>query len=110
MEISEVRDHLATLDGVTEQRRDGRTGWYVGGRLVARVQDEVFIVVRSEMDQRERLVDAHPDTFSVTPPLEAHMKVLADLRRGDPDAIRAALTAAWELQAPHPQARRARRH
>ena len=38
------------------------------------------------------------DTFSVTPPLEAHMKVLADLVRGDTDAIREALTAAWELQ------------
>ena len=30
--------------------------------------------------------------------MEAHLKVLADLRRGDPAAIREALTAAWELQ------------
>jgi hypothetical protein len=98
MDLDQVRDHLAGLDGVKEQRRDGRTGWYVGGRLVARVEDDETLVVRSGLDDRERLVDDHPDTFSVTPPLEAHLKVLADLRRGDDAAIRAALTAAWELQ------------
>ena len=98
MDVDQVAEHLAGLDGVRERRRDGRRGWYVGGRLVARVEDDETIVVRSDLPARERLVDAHPDTFSVTPPLEAHMKVLADLRRGDPAAIRAALTAAWELQ------------
>ena len=98
MDLDQVRDHLAGLDGVREQRRDGRPGWYVGGRMVARVEDEETLVVRSDFAERERLVDDHPDTFSVTPPLEAHMKVLADLRRGDDAAIRAALTAAWELQ------------
>ena len=100
MDLDQVRDHLAGLDGVREQRRDGRTGWYVGGRMVARVEDDETLVVRSELVDRERLVDDHPDTFSVTPPLEAHRKVLADLRRGDDVAIRAALTAAWELQRP----------
>ena len=98
MDLAQVRDHLADLDGVREQRRDGRTGWYVGGRLVARVEDDETLVVRSGLDEREALVDAHPDTFSVIPPLEAHLKVLVDLRRGDDAAIRAALTAAWELQ------------
>jgi len=97
MDLDQVRDHLAGLDGVREQRRDGRVGWYVAGRLVARVEDDETLVVRSDFAERERLVDAHPDTFSV-PPLEAHMKVLADLRRGGDAAIRAALTAAWELQ------------
>lgn len=98
MDISEVREHLNGLAGVREQRRDGRIGWYVDSRLVAREEDDEAIVIRSDFHARERLVDTHPDTFSVTPPLEAHMKVLADLVRGDPHAIRAALTAAWELQ------------
>ena len=44
------------------------------------------------------LVDQHPETFSVTPPLEAHMKVLADLVRGDADVIARELREAWELQ------------
>jgi hypothetical protein len=100
MDLDDVRDHLAGLDGVKEQRRDGRTGWYVGGRMVARVEDDEPLVVRSGLEERELLVDAHRDTFTVTPALEAHMSVLADLCRGDADAIRAALTAAWELQRP----------
>ena len=98
MDLDQVRDHLGGLDGVRERRVGGRTGWYVGGRLVARVEDDETLVVRSEVAVRERLVDAHPSTFSVTPPLEAHMKLLADLHRGDAAAIRSALTAAWELQ------------
>ena len=98
MDISEVSEHLSTLTGVREQRRDGRTGWYVDGRLVARLEDDETLLVRSEFTDREHLVETLPDTFSVTPRMESHMKVLADLRRGDPDAIRAAITAAWELQ------------
>ncbi len=98
MDISEVRDHLSTLTGVKEQKRDGRLGWYVAGRLVARQEDDESIVIRSEIEERERLVDSDPESFAVTPRLEAHRKVLADLVRGDPAAIRAALTAAWELQ------------
>ena len=98
MEIAEIREHLEGHAGVREQRRGGRIGWYVDNRLVAREEDSESIVIRSDFVARERLVDAHPATFSVTPPLEAHMKVLADLVRGDPDAIREALTAAWELQ------------
>ncbi|WP_432478586.1 hypothetical protein [Nocardioides sp. GXQ0305] len=100
MDLDQVCDHLSGLDGVREQQRDGRTGWYVGGRLVARVEDEDTLVLRCDFDERERLVDAYAGTFSVTPHLEAHMKVLADLRRGDATAIRSALTAAWELQRP----------
>jgi len=98
MDLDDVREHLTSLEGVREQRRDGRTGWYVGGRMVARVEDDESLVVRSDLPDRERLLDDHPATFSVTPPMEAHRKVLADLRRCDADAIRAALTAAYELQ------------
>ncbi|MGH3347313.1 MAG: hypothetical protein ACRDO4_10045 [Nocardioides sp.] len=98
MKITEIKEHLDGLAGVREQTRDGRIGWYFDNRLVARQEDDESIVIRSDFDARERLVDAHPATFSVTPPMEAHMKVLADLVRGDPDAIRAALTAAWERQ------------
>jgi len=80
MDLDQVRDHLLGLDGVREQRRGGRLGWYVGGRLVARVEDDEALVVRSGPGDREGLVEAYPETFSVTPPMEAHVKVLADLR------------------------------
>ena len=98
MKLEEVGAHAESLAGVKRKGHPGRVAWYVDDRLVARQEDERFLLVRSDFDARERLVDDHPDTFSVSPPLEAHMKVLADLELGDADAIRAAITAAWELQ------------
>ena len=98
MDISEVSDHTETLDGVRRTECDGLLRWYVDNRLVARQEDAETLLIRSDFDEREQLVDTHPDTFSVTPRLEGHMKVLADLRRGDTDAIRDVVTAAWELQ------------
>ena len=55
-------------------------------------------MVRSGFAERERLVAEHPDTFSVTPRLEAHKKVMVDLVPGREDAAFAAVTAAWELE------------
>ena len=98
MRLEEVGDHAESLPGVKRKGHEGRIAWYVDDRLVVRQHDADTLVVRSDVEARERLVDAHPDTFSVPPHLEAHMKVEADLVRGDPDAIRTAITAAWELQ------------
>jgi hypothetical protein len=98
MRIETLARHLRGLDGVRELESGGLRRWYVDGRLVARQEDEQFLVVRADFDDRERLLTLHPETFSVPPRMEAHQKVLADTSRGNPDAIRAALTAAWELQ------------
>ncbi len=63
-----------------------------------RQEDDEFVVVRSDREDRERLVQEHPETFSVPPPFESHRKVVVDLRRGEEAAALAAVTAAWELQ------------
>ena len=98
MRIQDVARHATSLTGVRQKECDGLLGWYVGDRLVARQQDAETLVVRSDFEDRERLVEEHPTTFSVTPRIEGHQKVLADTRRGDLGAVRVALTAAWELQ------------
>lgn len=98
MEIEAIGRHLDRLDGVRRRESSGRTGWYLDGRLVARVEDEETLLIRSDFADREHLVDAHPETFYVTPRAAAHQKVMADLRRGDPGAILEALDAAWYLQ------------
>ncbi|GAA1475730.1 hypothetical protein GCM10009623_01760 [Nocardioides aestuarii] len=98
MDLDDVAAHAESLTGVKRKGHPGRVAWYVDNRLVARQEDERFLLVRSDFDAREQLVADHPGTFSVAPPLEAHMKVLADLELGDADAIRGAITAAWELQ------------
>ncbi len=98
MDLDQVGAHAESLPRVKRKGHPGRVAWYVDDRLVVRQEDERFLVVRSDVEPRERLVAEHPDTFSISPPLEAHRKVLADLELGDADAIRDAITAAWELQ------------
>jgi hypothetical protein len=90
--------HALSLDGVRERRSGGRRGWYWNGRLVLREEDDESVVVRCDFPERERLLLAHPETFSVPPGLETHQKVMVDLVRGDEDVAVAAVTAAWELQ------------
>ena len=98
MDPADVSEHLAGLDGVREQATGSRTTWRVHGRLVARLEDEETLLVRSLTPDRERLVADDPDAFYVTPAIEAHHKVLVHLPAADPDAVRRVLTAAWELQ------------
>jgi hypothetical protein len=90
-------DVAAMLDDLDGVRRQGRR-WTVDGRLVAREHDPTTLLVRSDFDAREHLVDEHPATFSIPPDLEAHMKVLVDLERGDATALRTALDQAVALQ------------
>jgi hypothetical protein len=98
VDLERLARHALSLDGVRERTSGGRRGWYWSGRLVARREDDEFVLVRSGFDERERLLVEHPETFSVPPRLESHQKVLVDLQRGDEDAALAAVTAAWELQ------------
>ena len=67
-------------------------------RLVARQLDADSVLVRADFDARERLLEDHPETFSVPPSMEAHQKVVVELGRADPDGVRRALAEAVELQ------------
>ncbi|MEO5852341.1 MAG: hypothetical protein ABIQ15_07495 [Nocardioides sp.] len=98
MSLSEIAAHARSLPGVRQQECDGLLGWYVDHRLVARQEDATTLVVRADFPERERLLTEHPGTFSVPPRMEGHQKVLADLTRGEPAAVRRAVTEAWELQ------------
>ena len=98
IDLENLAQHALSLDGVRERDSSGRRGWYWNGRLVAREEDDESVVVRCAFDVRERLLVAHPDTFSVPPRLESHQKVMVDLLRGDENVALAAVTAAWELQ------------
>jgi hypothetical protein len=98
MDHDGITAHLADLEGVRETRDGSRPTWRVGGRLVARLEDAETLLVRSLPADREQLVASDPDTFYITPAVEAHHKVLVHLPVADDDAVRRALTAAWELQ------------
>jgi hypothetical protein len=44
------------------------------------------------------LLEAYPDSFGVPPRMEAHHKVEAYLEHAQPQAIRAAIDLAWDMQ------------
>jgi hypothetical protein len=105
MRLDDLSRLAAELDGVTERRRDGLLDWRFGGRLVARQLDDSHVVIRASFDFRDLLLQSFPETFSVPRRFAKHMMIVADLERGNADAIEDALIGAWELQSggsPHP--------
>src|SRR4029077_15980297 len=74
IDLERLATHALSLDGVRERASGGRRGWYWSGRLVARQEDDESVVVRCAFDLRERMLVAHPETFSVPPRLESHQK------------------------------------
>ena len=98
MTPDDVAAHCASLPRCKRKGTDARPAWYVDDRLVARLEDATTLTVRASFEHRESLVAAHPETFGVPPAMERHMKVQVALDRGHDDAVRDALTAAYELQ------------
>ena len=76
----------------------GLAEWRYHGRLVARMLDDVHLVIRADFDYRDAVLRQFPGTFSVPARYIKHMMVVADLARGDARAIEDALEAAWQLQ------------
>jgi len=98
MNVADLSRLAAQLDGVTESTRDGLLDWRYRGRRVARQLDASHVVIRASFDVRDFLVQSFPETFSVPARYAKHMMVVADLERGNADAIEDAVIAAWELQ------------
>ena len=98
MELEDVSRLTAQLDGVVERRRDGLLDWRYRGRLIARQLDGTSIVIRATFEFRDILVQGFPATFSAPGRFAKHMMVVADLERGNADAIEDALAEAWQLQ------------
>ena len=98
MRIEDLRDLLAGYDDVREKGTSNSPGWYVENRLVARQLDADSVLVRADFDARERLLEDHPETFSVPPSIEGHQKVVVELGRADPEGVRRAVAEAVALQ------------
>ncbi|MGH3095719.1 MAG: hypothetical protein ACRDMV_06920 [Streptosporangiales bacterium] len=98
MKLAGISCLAAQLDGVTERRQEYLLSWRYRGRLVARQLDDTRIVIRTEFDARDVLLRTFPETFSAPGRFAKHMMVVADLARGDDDAIEEAVIAAWRLQ------------
>lgn len=98
MDMAEVANLAAALEGVRRTTSGGLTQWRYHGRLVARQVDDDHVVIRSDFDYRDSILQQFPATFSVPTRYAKHMMVVADVARGDAGAIEEAIEAAWQLQ------------
>ena len=62
--------------------------------------DEEFVVVKVDRDEREGLLEQDPDTFFVTPHYETYPGVIVRLASVDQDELRGLLTDAWRRTVP----------
>ena len=98
MDMDDVSALATRMDDVREVVRKGKRGWYLDGRLVAREERPGMLLVRCGFAERERLLASGTRAFSVTPPMEAHMKVLVDLAEVTPEQLENVLGAAADLR------------
>jgi hypothetical protein len=96
--LSDLSTIAAQLDGVAERSHAGLFDWSYHGRRVARQLDATHVVIRATFDSRDFLLRSFPETFSVPPRYAKHMMIVADLARGNADAIEDAIVGAWELR------------
>jgi len=94
----EVGAYAESLPQVKRKGTATRPAWYVRDRLVVRLDDPGTLVIRVPLHRRETLIDAYPESFGVPPQMEAHHKVEAYLDGARPEAIRAAIDLAWDMQ------------
>jgi hypothetical protein len=98
MDMAEVADLAATLEGVRRITSQGLAQWRYRSRLVARQLDDDRVVIRADFEYRDSILRQFPGTFSVPSRYAKHMMVIADLAGGDAGAIEDAIEAAWRLQ------------
>jgi hypothetical protein len=96
--LADLSRLAAQLDGVSERRRDGLLDWRYRGRLIARQVDESSVVIRASFEFRDFLLQSFPETFTVPKRFAKHMMIVADLEKGNANAVEDAVIGAWELQ------------
>ena len=101
MNLDDVDRIARAHEGVKRKGTEARPAWYVDDRLVVRWLDPTSVVVRSGFAARERLLADHPETFTLPPRFESHMKVVVELDRADPDALARGIAEAVDLQRKH---------
>jgi hypothetical protein len=98
MTLDEVGQYAESLPQVKRKGTESRPAWYVRDRLVVRLQDPQTLVIRVPLSTRDSLLAAYPGSFGVPPRMEAHHKVEAYLEDAQPQAVRAAIHLAWDMQ------------
>ena len=89
-----VRQHMMTLPGAAEGISHGTPAFYVNKKLLARLSENgEVLVVRT--DEREKWIQADPETFFITDHYRNYPTMLISLDRVQPDDLMQLLTDAW---------------
>ena len=100
MSFSEVRVAALVLAGVEESTSYGTPALKVLGKLLARLhQDGECLVLRSNLIDREILMQADPRVFFITDHYRDYPWVLVQLSAVDPRALPDLIERAWRLVA-----------
>jgi hypothetical protein len=98
--FEDVRRIALSLPGVEEGLSYGTPGFRVSGRLFARIkEDGVTLVVRTDRDTRDILLEANPAAFFVTPHYQGYDWMLIRLGDVTLEELREQLFAAWKRRA-----------
>lgn len=99
--FTDLRRIAFALPGVTERLSHGRPAFFVRDKLLAHMQEDgEHVALAYPKAKRDALIEAHPDSVSVTPHFKNYDYVLFDLLAGSRDLARTLLVAAWLQKAP----------
>jgi hypothetical protein len=121
-ELDDVERLVALLPEVTEGARYGHQTWLVGGKAFAWVrpfskadlkrfagdpvpQGPILALVTDGLEDKESLLQAHPDHLFTIPHFDGYPAVLLHLASAGEDDLREALLDAWLVHAPDDVAR-----
>ncbi len=96
-----IRELFADLPGVDEGFSYGTPAFKVKKKLLARIhQKEDALVVKTDFDERERLMRVNPVTYYITDHYTNHPWILVRLPTVQRDELRELLVKAWRNEAP----------
>lgn len=96
VDLKTLRKIALSFPGVEEGQSYGTPAFRVRKKLMARVrEDDVNLVVKSDWEERENLIEADPEVFHFTEHYANHPYVLVRLPVVRPDALRSVLEGAW---------------
>lgn len=97
----DVRRLALSLPETTERPWRSTPGFRVRDRSFARIRDDGLVVVFvADLDEKEALLVAAPQTFTTTPHYDGYPAVLVRLDSIEPDELAEVLTDSWRLKAP----------
>lgn len=89
-----IHQHMMALPGTTEGLSHGTPAFYVNKRMLTRIwENGEVLVVRT--DDREKWLQAGPDTFFITDHYRNYPTILIRLNKVQPDDLKQLLTTAW---------------